>query len=100
MTRHELPAVVNFDNLVELRHAGEAYVDDNDTPVFDFHRLASASSAVMALMVAWFRYAHAHGKVISFVNVPEGVMNIVEVSELTDLLPIEVSEDAAVGDRP
>ncbi|MGE0625258.1 MAG: lipid asymmetry maintenance protein MlaB [Pseudomonadales bacterium] len=97
MASHELPAIVNFDNLPELRSAGEAYIDGIDAPVFDLARLTVASSAVVALMVAWFRYAHAHGKVVSFVNVPEGVMNIVEVSELTELLPIEASATAHIG---
>jgi len=92
---YELPVVVNFDNLVEQRGAGEAYIDGSEQAVFDLGRLSGASSAVVALMVAWFRYAHAHGKVLSFVNVPEGVMNIVEVSELTDLLPIEAAVTGA-----
>lgn len=98
MAGHELPAVVNFDNLPEQREAGEAYIDGCDEPVFDLGRLSIASSAVVALMVAWFRYGHTRGKVLRFVNVPEGVMNIVEVSELTELLPIEASAAASVGD--
>jgi len=97
---HELPPIVNFDNLVEQRRAGESCIDGSESAVFDFGRLVVASSAVMALMVAWFRYAHARGKVINFVNVPEGVMNIVEVSELTALLPIEASATATVGGGP
>ena len=99
VARHVLPPHVSFDNLVEQRRAGETYIDTTESPVFDLHQLAGASSAVMALMVAWYRYAHAHGKVLSFVNVPEGVMNIVEVSELTDLLPIEASADATLDTR-
>ena len=94
--RHELPPIVNFDNLVDERLEGESCIDGSESVLFDFGRLAGASSAVMALMVAWFRYAHARGKVINFVNVPEGVMNIVEVSELTEVLPIEASAEATV----
>lgn len=97
MPDHQLPPVVNFDNLPAVRAEGESYIDATAHPVFDLQQLTSSSSAVVALMVAWFRYAHTHGKVIGFVNVPEGVMNIVEVSELTDLLPIEASEPATVG---
>ncbi|HEY5646336.1 MAG TPA: STAS domain-containing protein [Pseudomonadales bacterium] len=97
MAGHELPEAVNFDNLPELRRAGEAYIDSAAAPVFDLHRLTSASSAVVALMLAWFRYSHGRGKVVSFVNVPEGVMNIVEVSELTKLLPIETAGRSVAG---
>lgn len=96
MASHVLPSKVNFENLVEQRRAGEHYIDSTDVPVFDLNQLAGASSAVMALMVAWYRYAHARGKTTSFVNVPEGVMNIVEVSELTEVLPIEASAEATV----
>lgn len=97
MASHELPALVSFDNLVEERSRGEVYIDGSSAPSFDLGRLSGASSAVVALMVAWFRYAHARGKVVSFVNVPDGVMNIVEVSELTEVLPIEAPADATAG---
>lgn len=97
MATHELPALVSFDNLVEERGRGEAYIDGSEEPSFDLGRLSGGSSAVVALMVAWFRYAHTRGKVVSFVNVPEGVMNIVEVAELTEVLPIEASADPTVG---
>ncbi|MGD8829497.1 MAG: STAS domain-containing protein [Pseudomonadales bacterium] len=86
-----LPEHVDFENLMAVRATGEEYIDQNDEPVFDLSALATSSSAVVALLVGWFRYAHTHGKVVSFTKVPTGVMNIIEVSDLTDLLPIEAS---------
>lgn len=83
-----LPEHVDFENLMAVRATGEEYIDQNDEPVLDLSGLATSSSAVVALLVGWFRYAHTRGKVVRFTNVPAGVMNIIEVSDLTDLLPI------------
>lgn len=91
MTAHFLPDVVDFDNLVAVRSDGEAYIDATEIPLFDLARLTSASSVVVALLVAWFRYGHARGKVVTFTHVPPEVMNIIEVSELDEVLPVEVA---------
>jgi ABC-type transporter Mla MlaB component len=85
----EFPDHVNFDNLMSVREAGEQYIDGAAQPVFDLSGLANASSAAAAVMVAWFRYAHVHGKVVQFDHVPTGLMNIIEVTELADVLPVK-----------
>jgi ABC-type transporter Mla MlaB component len=89
MTAYVLPEEVDFDDLVDLRTAGDQYIDATDEPVFDLGRLESSSSAVVAALVAWFRYAHGRGKVVKFVGVPKGIMNIIEVTELSEVLPVE-----------
>ena len=55
---------------------------------FDLAGLENASSAAVALLIAWFRYGHAHGKVVRFLRVPAAIMNIIEVSNLAEVLPI------------
>ena len=89
---YELPAEVNFANLVTVREAGKRHIDaaaeDTEQVEFDLAGLADASSAVVALLIAWFRYGHAHGKVVRFLHVPAPIMNIIEVSELSEVLPI------------
>ena len=89
---YELPAVVDFPNLVEVREAGKAHIDAAENADFDLSGLTEANSAVVALLIAWFRYAHARGKVVRFLRVPVAVMNIIEVSDLTEVLPIESGE--------
>jgi len=89
MAAFALPDHVDFENLVELRADGERYIDETDGPVFDLASLGNASSAAVAALVAWFRYAHVHGKVVQFVHVPAGIMNIIEVTELSEVLPLE-----------
>jgi ABC-type transporter Mla MlaB component len=93
---YELPAEVNFTNLVSIREAGKRHIDAAgaatdiaaDAVEFDLGGLNEASSAVVALLIAWFRYGHAHGKVVRFLHVPAAIMNIIEVSDLAEVLPI------------
>jgi ABC-type transporter Mla MlaB component len=83
-----LPPRVDFDNLMEVREAGERHIDAGDERVFDLSGLEFSNSVVVALLLAWFRYAHVHGKVVTFVGVPTELMNIIEVSDLEGLLPV------------
>lgn len=97
---YQLPAEVNFTNLMAVREAGERYIDAADDGAdgveFDLSGLADGSSAVVALLVAWFRYGHAHGKVVRYLHVPASIMNIIEVSELAEVLPIVAASREAV----
>lgn len=87
-----LPEQVGFASMAAVRATGERHIDAQSEPVFDLSELADSSSAVVALLLAWFRYAHAHGKVTRFENVPAGIMNIIEVTELSQLLPVHARE--------
>ena len=91
---YELPAEVSFANLVQLREQGKAHIDGADSAEFDLSGLNGASSAVVALLIAWFRYGHAHGKVVRFLWVPAAIMNIIEVSNLAEVLPIAAADAA------
>ncbi len=96
----ELPAEVSFANLVEVREQGKWHIDASDPAEFDLAGLADASSAVVALLIAWFRYGHARGKVVRFLRVPAATMNIIEVSDLTEVLPIVNPEPDAAAVEP
>ncbi len=85
------PASVGFDGLIALRELGDAYIDAEAEPSFDLSGLAEASSAAVAVLIAWFRYAHARGKVVHFFSVPPALMNIIEVSGLRQALPVETT---------
>ncbi len=83
-----LPEEVSFDNLVSVRSEGEAHIDRSETADFNLGAVGHASSAVVALLIGWFRYAHARGKVVRFLHVPVAIMNIIDVSELGEVLPV------------
>lgn len=72
-----------------VRGYGERHIEACEQPVFDLSGLANSSSAAVALLVAWFRYAHVRGKVVTFEQVPMELMNIIEVTELSEVLPVQ-----------
>jgi ABC-type transporter Mla MlaB component len=84
-----MPDHIDFENLVAIRTDGERYIESEPDPVFDLGSLVNSSSAAVAVLIAWYRHAHSLGKKVRFANVPAGVMNIIEVSDLTDVLPVE-----------
>jgi ABC-type transporter Mla MlaB component len=95
---YQLSTEVTYANLVAIREAGKSHIDatEEQTGVaeFDLAGLKDASSAVVALLIAWFRYGHAHGKVVRFLQVPAAIMNIIEVSDLASVLPIVAAGEA------
>lgn len=93
VTAFELPDHVDFENLMAVRAEGERYIDAAEQPTFDLAGLTNSSSAAAALLVAWFRYAHVHGKVVRFENVSAELMNIIEVTELSDVLPVKMPDE-------
>ena len=90
---------MTFDNLVALRRQGERHIDDRENSVFSFGSLEEGSSAAVALIIALFRYAHRQGKSIRFVEIPAVLHNIIEVSELTRVLPLETAAADALGNN-
>jgi anti-anti-sigma regulatory factor len=91
-----VPEAVNFDNLAELRRHAETQIDalaDGQSMLVRFASSSLSGSAAVALMIAMYRRAHVAGKRISFVDVPGEVVNIIEVSGLTDVLPIAAADE-------
>ena len=83
-----LPEDVGFTNLTELRRSGEQHIDAQSEPSFDLSELVNPGSAVVALLIAWFRYAHLNGKSVEFTGMPVSLRNIIDVSELSEVLPV------------
>lgn len=85
----ELPGAVDFDSLVAVRQAGESYLDQNPgEAVFDLSALVEFNSAVVALLMSWFRYAHACDRSIVYAGAPAELLSIIEVSGLSRILPL------------
>ncbi len=85
-----LPPQITFANIVSLRNDGERFIrDDLETPVFSLADLEFSNSAAVALLLGWFRRANRIGKSIVFADIPEDLLNIIKVSGLSDVLPLE-----------
>ncbi len=88
-----LPPQITFANIVPLRNDGERFIlDDLETPIFSLADLEVSNSAAVALLLGWFRRAHRMGKPLVFTDVPEDLLNIIEVSGLSDVLPLETGQ--------
>ncbi|MDH3641833.1 MAG: STAS domain-containing protein [Gammaproteobacteria bacterium] len=85
-----LPCAIHFDNLAEVRSAGESYLDEqSDAAVFDLSGVSECNSVAVALLMAWVRYAHARNKTVVYADIPEDLSNIIDVSGLTETLPVQ-----------
>lgn len=84
-----MPPRVSFDSLLAVRESGEQYIDAANEGVFDLRDLKDSNSAVVALLLAWFRYAHHLGKPVGFTGTPQSLRNLIEVMDLDEILPLQ-----------
>jgi len=80
---------VNFANFVGIRALGEAHIDAHEHSVFALDGVRDANSALVALLLAWFRHAHRENREIRFTGATEGLRNLLELTELDELLRVE-----------
>ena len=88
---YPVPEAVNFDNLAELREAAERQIEalaEHQSLQVRFTSTRHSGSATVALMIAIYRRGHVVGRTVTFADVPEDVVNIIEVSGLSDILPV------------
>ncbi len=85
-----LPPEITFANVIPLRDDGERFIrDDLESPEFSLAGLKISNSTAVALLLGWFRRAHRMGKAIVFTDIPEDLLNIIEVSGLSEVLPLQ-----------
>jgi len=84
-----LPPEITFANIIPLRDDGEQLIRDGvESPVFSLAGLKVSNSTAVALLLGWFRRAHRMGKAIVFTDIPADLLNIIEVSGLSEVLPL------------
>ncbi|MCZ6619219.1 MAG: STAS domain-containing protein [Gammaproteobacteria bacterium] len=87
-----LPDAITLANIADVRAMGEQHITElaerEDACTFHLAGLEQTNSLAVALLVAWFRYAHVHEKSIVYVDAPRDLRNIIDVYGLTEVLPI------------
>ena len=69
---------------------GEAFIEAQpETAVIDLASLSECNSAAVALLLCWYRYAHAREKAIVYTHASPDLANIVRVSGLHEILPLD-----------
>lgn len=80
---------LNFSNTPQVEKLGCKIIDKNPALIFDLRQVTSSDNSCLALLTAWARYAKHQHKSISFTNITKQVLDLMRVSGLVDLLPIE-----------
>lgn len=95
MSAFSLPPRVGVDNFAAVRAAGEQFLAErrDEKAVVDLSGLESSNSITVALLMTWFRFAHARGQEVVYAGVPQDLLSIIEISGLMEVLPL--SRDAA-----
>lgn len=95
-----MPETVRFENFLALRRAVCADVDSAPAGApldVSFENRSRSGSIGVALMIAVFRHAHAIGRTLRFVEIPVDLMNIIEVADLEDVLPLESTAEPSAA---
>ena len=98
-TRLMLGGSVDFHNFVEVRQRGEELLAEQTRSEVHLGELDSANSTLVALLLAWFRFADRSGESIVFMDVPRDLRNIIEFSGLSGVLPLGSSHVETVTDE-
>lgn len=98
---YQLEGSVDLGSFIAQRRLGEAAIvaaaADDAAIAINFAQLTTASSLTVALMIAWYRCAQAHGCAIRFVQLPAALQQIVDFSGLGEVLPIEAGAVDVAG---
>ena len=78
-----------FDTVPDLYAQTRGWLEKSGGPIsVDLRAVSHTDSAGLALFVEWLRLAKAHGRALTFINVPEQVHSLVRVNGLEEALGI------------
>lgn len=78
---------MTFDTVGELFGLPASWQAAGKALVIDLAGVARADSAGLALMLEWLRQARAAGLSLDFVNIPDGLQDLLRVVGLKPLFP-------------
>ena len=76
---------ITLHNVMTLYRESLLCLKKQSVTKFDFSRLKSSDSAVIALMVEWQRYCQAKGQQASFLNLPSQCQAVIKAANLNVL---------------
>jgi len=74
-----LSGELGFDNVVLLWKEGKKIIDEMSVVKLDCSELKKSGSTVMVLMLAYARYCRNQKKQLSFVNLPDYILEVAHV---------------------
>ncbi|WP_295585460.1 lipid asymmetry maintenance protein MlaB [uncultured Lamprocystis sp.] len=88
--RARVEGVMDFASVAALLVAGDALLKRGGDLVIDLGGVTSANSAGLALLLEWLDLARSRRITLSYLNLPDSLARIAELSNLQSLLPIAV----------
>lgn len=83
---------MDFENAATLEKEGFEVLDEvKGRLILDFSSVERVNSAGAVILLSWLRYALKTGKGIEFQRLPEQFLKVLEVSDLMEILPINLS---------
>ena len=93
-TRFFLPTHVDLDSFTEVYEMGANYLDNTKgSAIIDLSDLQSANSAVVALLVGWWRHAKSCDQIPVYTGVQEDLAKLIEVLGVEEILCITETEN-------
>ncbi|GAA6133871.1 hypothetical protein NBRC116188_06600 [Oceaniserpentilla sp. 4NH20-0058] len=81
---------LSFDTVMYVEKEGMAAIDESTSPIlFDLSAVTKCSSASLALLISWKRYAENSGKSLQVVRVPESLAGQIKSACLESVFPID-----------
>lgn len=86
---YRLDGAVSFETMARIRAEGEAAIAAaGEHAIMDLSGLEHGNSVTVALLMAWLRAAESAGKELVFTAAPAELINIIELSGMTSVLPL------------
>lgn len=94
---YRLTGAVTFDSMARIRAEGAAAIAAAGKRVLvDLSGLERGNSVAVALLMAWLRAAQHEDKSLVFAGAPAELTNIIELSGMTDVLPLQDAAPAQI----
>lgn len=84
----QLSGKINFDNVVKIRQAGERYMQKKTAVQFNGSAISQYDSSILALFMAWKRFAKQRNITIAFIELPPTLKALAAVYNVQTLLAL------------
>ncbi len=82
---------LSFDSVVAIEKEGFAVIDEGSESItLDLSQVQACSSAAMALLLSWLRFAKRRQKQLHFVHLPSALMAMIQRAELESVMGVRV----------
>ena len=81
-----LSGPITLDNVVRVLEEGRRHIAEGVRSV-DLAEVTEMDSALLAMLLAWLRDAHAHKRELTIANLPESLQTIARLYGVEQLLP-------------